>query len=87
MKRCRLKRLNFQIKTKMSKENKTLDNHENGNDFIADVMPSKIWVCHCEQCRYVKNKRKNRKLKKKVKRLLNKKRRKEVGTGVVFYWA
>ena len=61
--------------------------HENGNDFIADVMPSKIWVCHCEQCRYVKNKRKNRKLKKKVKRLLNKKRRKGVGTGVVFYWA
>ena len=41
--------------------------HENGNDFIADVMPSKIWVCHCEQCRYVKNKRKNRKLNKKVK--------------------
>jgi hypothetical protein len=35
----------------------------------------------------VKNMRKNRKLKKKVKRLLNKKRRKEVGTGVVFYWA
>ncbi len=58
--------------------------NENGNDFIADVMPSKIWVCHCEQCRYVKNKRKNRKLKKKVKRLLNKKRRKEVGTGVGF---
>jgi len=61
--------------------------HENGNYFIADVMPSKIWVCHCGQCRYVKNKRKNRKLKKKVKRLLNKKRRKEVGAGVVFYWA
>ena len=47
----------------------------------------KIVSCHCEQCRYVKNKRKNRKLKKKVKRLLNKKRRKGVGTGVVFYWA
>ena len=32
--------------------------------------------CTCEQCRYVKNKRKNRKYKKKVKRMLNKKRRK-----------
>lgn len=60
---------------------------ENDNDFIDDVMPSKIWVCHCEQCRYVKNKRKNRKFKKKVKRQLNKKRRKEVGTCIVFYWA
>ena len=37
MKRCRLKRLNFQIKNKMSKENKTLDKQQNGNDFIADV--------------------------------------------------
>tara|TARA_R110000868_G_scaffold133492_1_gene345111 strand:+ start:217 stop:426 length:210 start_codon:yes stop_codon:yes gene_type:complete len=37
MKRCRLKRLNFQIKTKMSKENKTSDKEQNGNDFIADV--------------------------------------------------
>jgi len=61
--------------------------HENDNDFIDDFQPSKIWVCHCEQCRYVKNKRKNRKIKKKVKRVLNKKRRKEVGTGIVFYWA
>ena len=87
MKRCRLKHSNFNIINDMSKGNKTSDKQEHGNDFIADVMPSKIWVCHCEQCRYVKNKRKNRKLKKKVKRLLNKKRRKEVGTGVVFYWA
>lgn len=63
------------------------ENSENEALNKADVMPSKIWVCHCEQCRYEKNKRKNRKLKKKVKRLLNKKRRKEVGTGVVFYWA
>lgn len=71
----------------MSKLHLASITNENGNDFIADVMPSKIWVCHCEQCRYAKNKRKNRKLKKKIKRLLNKKRRKEVGTGVVFYWA
>lgn len=54
---------------------------------VSTNTPSKVWVCHCEQCRYVKNKRKNRKLKKKIKRLLNKKRRKETGTGVVFYWA
>lgn len=39
MKRCRVKRPNFQIKNKMNKENKTSDKHEHGNDFIADVMP------------------------------------------------
>ena len=71
----------------MSKLHLASITNENGNDFIADVMPGKIWVCHCKQCRYAKNMRKNRKLKKKIKRLLNKKRRKEVGTGVVFYWA
>jgi len=49
--------------------------------------PAKIWVCHCEQCRYVKNKRKNRKNKKKIKRMLNKKRRKENGVGIIHYWA
>jgi len=38
MKRCRVKRPNFQIKNKMNKENKTSDKHEHGNDFIADVM-------------------------------------------------
>jgi hypothetical protein len=37
MKRCRLKRYNFQIKNKMSKEKQTLDKQQNGNDFIADV--------------------------------------------------
>jgi hypothetical protein len=41
MKRCRLKRYNFRIINKMSKENKTLDKQENGNDFIADVSSSK----------------------------------------------
>jgi hypothetical protein len=37
MKRCRLKRYNFQIKNKMNKENKTLDKHEHGYslDFIT----------------------------------------------------
>jgi hypothetical protein len=46
MKRCRLKRSNFQIKNKMTKYNKTLDKHKNGNDFIADVSGSfslKFW--------------------------------------------
>ena len=37
MKRCRLKRCNFQIKNDMSKENKTSDKQQNGNDFIGDV--------------------------------------------------
>ena len=48
----------------------------------------KIYTCTCEQCKYVKNKRKNRKMKKKMKRLLNKKRRKgEEGQVFNFYWA
>lgn len=37
MKRCRLKRSNFEIRNKMNKENEPLGKHENGNDFIADV--------------------------------------------------
>jgi hypothetical protein len=37
MKRCRLKRYNFQIINNMSKENKTSEKQQNGNDFIADV--------------------------------------------------
>lgn len=44
MKRCRLKRYNFQIRNDMSKENKTSDKTQNGNDFIADV------VCSCYMC-------------------------------------
>ena len=43
MKRCRLKRCNFQNRNKMSKENKTLDKPQNGNDFIADVSDSLIF--------------------------------------------
>lgn len=49
--------------------------------------PNKVWVCHCEQCKYVKNKRKNRKDKKIIKRLLNKKRRRGDDSGVTHYWA
>jgi hypothetical protein len=51
-------------------------------------MPSKIFVCTCKQCRFIKNKRKNRKLKKKIKRLMNKKLRKgKDGEAFNFYWA
>jgi len=40
MKRCRLKRYNFQFKNKMSKEKQPSDKQQNGNDFIADVSDS-----------------------------------------------
>jgi hypothetical protein len=42
MKRCRLKRYNFQIRNDMSKEKQTSDSQQNGNDFIADVMSSAL---------------------------------------------
>ena len=71
----------------MSKLHITQTVNENYDDCIANGVPSKIWVCHCEQCRYVKNKRKNRKVKVKIKRLLNKKRRKEIRSGIIYYWA
>jgi hypothetical protein len=38
--RCRLKRYNFKIKNKMSKEIQNTDKVQNGNDFIADVSTS-----------------------------------------------
>lgn len=51
-------------------------------------MTTKVFVCRCKQCKFVKNKRKNRNLKKKLKRLLNKKiRRGKEGKVVNFYWA
>ena len=56
------------------------------NGSIPEYVPSKIWVCHCKQCRYAKNSRRNRKNKNKIKRWLNKKRRKNTGSGIVFYW-
>ncbi len=49
--------------------------------------PAQIFVCKCEQCKAVKNKRKNRKKKKFIKRLLNKKRRKSEGKAITHYWA
>lgn len=51
-------------------------------------MPAKIYICHCKQCKAIKNKRKNRKMKIKIKRLFNKKLRKsEDGEVFNFYWA
>ncbi len=51
-------------------------------------MSSKILVCTCEQCKAVKNLRKNRKLKKIIKKLMNKKRRKGIeGKPVNFFWS
>lgn len=51
-------------------------------------MLTKIRICHCEQCRYVKNKRKNRKLKRRIARLMNKKRRQSKRDRIItFYWA
>ena len=48
----------------------------------------KVYVCRCAQCKAVKAKLKNRKLKKKIKRLFNKKiRRGKEGDVDNFYWA
>lgn len=49
----------------------------------------KIHICHCKQCKFVKNKRKNRGLRKSIKRMLNKKRRKELidTKHYTYYWA
>lgn len=47
----------------------------------------KIHVCKCEQCKAVKNKRKNRDIKKIIKRLLNKRRRKNKDKYYNHYWA
>lgn len=51
------------------------------------IQSPKIFVCRCDQCKYVKNKRKNRKNKAKIKRMLNKKRRTSNGVGIIHYWA
>jgi hypothetical protein len=37
MKRCRLKRYNFQIKNTMTKREEIKNKYKNGNDFMADV--------------------------------------------------
>jgi len=50
--------------------------------------PIRIKVCKCRQCKAVKNKTKNRKFKRKIKRLLNKKRRNNQNNGkaLTHYW-
>ena len=51
-------------------------------------MACKIKVCTCRQCKGVKNKRKNRNAKAVIRRLMNKRRRKNPeGTVSNFYWA
>jgi hypothetical protein len=52
-----------------------------------DLPPCRIKVCRCEQCRYVKAKRKNRGTKRAIKRLINKRRRTKFGKKISFYWA
>lgn len=45
-----------------------------------------VGVCNCEQCRAIRDKRKNRILKKKLKRLLNKPRIKDKYDGRKIYY-
>lgn len=47
----------------------------------------KVYVCKCEQCRLSKNKRKNRDIKRVIKRLLNKRRRNGKEKYINHYWA
>jgi len=47
----------------------------------------KIIICTCEQCKGVKNKRKNRKSKAIIRRLGNKKRGQNKDKIFNFYWA
>ena len=47
----------------------------------------RVFVCHCKQCKFVKNKRKNRKYKRLIRRWANKKMRKgHEGDVFNFYW-
>lgn len=52
-------------------------------------MKAFVKECTCKQCKYVKNKRKNRKNKAIIKRLLNKQRRKlkDTDAPIIYYWA
>lgn len=47
----------------------------------------KIKVCTCEQCKYQKNLRKNRRVKKIIKKLMNTKRRNGKEKYFNYYWA
>ena len=53
---------------------------------IEDFIPAKIISCNCEQCRSKKN-GKNKNLKNRVRRALNKKRRKVCNKYINFYFA
>lgn len=62
----------------------------NGYDeFWEDNPPVVVKVCHCEQCRAIRDKRKNKAVKKRLKRLMNKRRRcdKHNGEIVYYYWS
>lgn len=50
-------------------------------------MSTRIIVCVCEQCKYMKNKRKNRRYKKVIRRLMNKRRRRGEERVYNHYWA
>lgn len=47
----------------------------------------KVYVCRCKECKNVKNKRRNRKMKAIIKRLCNKKRRAGKEKYFNWYWA
>ena len=48
----------------------------------------KIIICTCFQCKAAKNKRKNKNVRKRVNRMLNKRRRKCLEDKVFnYYWA
>jgi hypothetical protein len=59
------------------------------DEFWEDNPPVVVKVCHCEQCRSIRDNRKNRAIKKKMKRLFNKRRRSDKHNGeiVFYYWA
>lgn len=62
-------------------------NIEDFDDEKYQKLPAKIWVCHCTQCKWSKNKRANRKYKQRVKRQLNKVRRRDSGIYYTHFWA
>jgi len=60
---------------------------ENGFYFhYGDETPPIIKVCQCEQCKYNKGSRHSKSARKRVKRMLNKARRKKSGKIVYWYW-
>lgn len=70
----------------MPKIKKINDINGSKSDFFR-AFPDKMYVCHCEQCRGIKDKTKSINLKRRVARLLNKRRRNLSDHGIVYYWA